>query len=498
MSPLLQMRGITKSYPGVAALRDVDLTLCAGEVLCLMGENGAGKSTLIKILAGAVTPDAGTISINGELQTIDSPSTARRAGIGVIFQEFNLIPGLSARENIFLGREKSAFGWINHRREQQSANQLLKKVGANFDCQMLCKYMSVAQQQTVEIAKALSERARILVMDEPTASLTPQEVEKLMQIIEDLRRQQIGVVYISHRLDEVFRIADRITVLRDGQHIATKPCREMERHKLIELMVGREIVNEFPQRTKSTGDVLLSVAGLSRGKHVCNVSFEVRRGEILAITGLIGSGRTELVRLIFGADQADGGLIALAGCQMHIRSPRDAIAAGICLLTEDRKQQGLVLGLSILDNFGLPNLNKLSKHGIVHKRLLRQRFAAYQQQLNIKSPSDQQQARYLSGGNQQKVVLAKWLMRNSQVIIFDEPTRGIDVGAKYEIYQLMHRLANEGKAILMISSELPEVLGMADRILVMYEGAINGEIRDVSQATQQDVLQMAVSRYAES
>jgi len=491
-APLLQMRGIDKSFPGVHALRGVDLTVHAGEVVALLGENGAGKSTLIKILAGAHTPDVGTISVDGVARHIANPIDAQRAGIGVIYQEFNLVPGLTARENIFLGREHSRAGFISGRDEARRARELFERIGVPVPIDVPCGRLTVAQQQIVEIAKALSLDARIIVMDEPSATLTPQEVAHLFVIIRELKSQGIGVIYISHRLDEIDAIADRVTVLRDGQHIGTRPAADVNREQLIEMMVGRKIDNEFPKHASEIGAARLVVKDLRRGEAVRGVSFEVRRGEVLGMTGLVGSGRTETARLIFGADKRDAGTITLDGKTLDIRHPRHAIRHGVCLLTEDRKSQGLVLNQSVRDNFALPNLPRFATAGWINQRHERERFAGYVDSLSIKVPHQEQLAGHLSGGNQQKVVLAKWLERDAEVIIFDEPTRGIDVGAKYEIYLLINELAQRGKAILMISSELPEVLGMSDRVLVMHEGRVTGEITDVPNATQEDIMRLAV------
>lgn len=345
----------------------------------------------------------------------------------------------------------------------------------------------VAQQQMVEIAKAIAQDARIIVMDEPTAALSHQEVSQLFRLIADLKADGIGIIYISHRLDEVFALANRATIMRDGEYIGTYAIEELTRKRMIELMVGRPLESEFPKRDATPGEVRLTVRNLSRGKMVQDVSFELRRGEILGLTGLVGAGRTELVRLLFGADKPDAGTITLNGKTVNLRSPQDAVNAGICLLTEDRKEQGLVLEQTLRENFGLPNLPVLSRMGFVDAPKERAAFGGYLESLRIKTPSAEQFARNLSGGNQQKVVLAKWLYTNSDILIFDEPTRGIDVGAKFEIYQIMNELASRGKSILMVSSELPEVLGMSDRILVMREGRLVGEITDVPDATQESV-----------
>jgi ribose transport system ATP-binding protein len=492
-APLLEMSGIRKSFPGVQALSNVSLKLHRGEVLALMGENGAGKSTLIKTLGGAHRPDAGTIVIDGKLVDLSSPMAAIEAGIGVIYQEFNMIPALTAWENIFLGREQTSL-FVDRSDERSRAAALFGRLGVNVPLDIPSRQLSIAQQQLVEIAKALSQDVRILVMDEPSAALTPREVRKLFAIIRELRSQGIGVIYISHRLDEIFEIADTITVLRDGLYAGDAPTSDITRQQLIELMVGRSIENEFPKQAAEIGDARLVVTGLCRDATVTNVSFEVRRGEILGLTGLVGAGRTELVRLMFGADTRDAGQIALDGRVLNINSPRDAIRAGMCLLTEDRKLQGLVLCRSVRENFGLPNVRHLSTFGVMQQQQERSAFSGYVDSLTIRIPHQEQLARNLSGGNQQKVVLAKWLQQNAEVLIFDEPTRGIDVGAKHEIYQLMNNLTAQGKSIIMISSELPEVLGMSDRILVMHEGRITGEIGDVASTTQEKIMELAINR----
>jgi ribose transport system ATP-binding protein len=490
---LLEMRGIVKSFPGSQALRGVNFSLKAGEVLALLGENGAGKSTLMKVLGGAFRADAGSIEIDGVVQHFASPQGSLRSGVAVIYQEFNLVPGLTACENIFLGQEPTHVGFIAQAQERRQAAELFKRLGVEVDLDVPCRRLTTAQQQLVEIAKALAFQARIIVMDEPSAALTSHEVGRLFAIIEELKRQGIGIVYISHRLDEIFAIADRVTVLRDGLNVGERPIAQVTRQELIELMVGRVLSDEFPKRSTTIGPPRLEVTGLRRGRAVRDVSLSVHRGEILALTGLVGAGRTETVRLIFGADLREAGEIRLDGRLLAIRSPRDAIAAGIGLLTEDRKLQGLVLGHSVRENFGLPNLSWLTRGGFVMLRRERDEFARYAAALRIKASSSEQRADTLSGGNQQKVVLSKWLARNCNVLIFDEPTRGIDVGAKYEIYLLMNELAAQGKAILMISSELPEVLGMADRILILHEGRVTGEIADPRSATQEQIMKLAIA-----
>ncbi len=492
MPTLLSMHGIVKSFPGVRALCGVDLELGPGEVLALVGENGAGKSTLIKVLAGAHPPDAGSLHLYGQETRFTSPLDARQAGIAIIYQEFNLVPSLSAIDNIFLGQEPARAGFVRRGEERRRVAELFARLGVAVDPDAPCRELTVAQQQLVEIARALAFDARIVVMDEPSATLTPQEVEGLFGIIRDLRTRGIGIIYVSHRLEEVFSIADQVLVLRDGEAIACRPIREVTREELIRLMVGRRLEEEFPKRQVRIGPPRLVVRGLRRGRKVRDVSFEIRRGEVVGLTGLVGAGRTETARLIFGADRKEAGSIELDGRTLDIRTPRDAIRAGIALLTEDRKAQGLVLAQSVRDNFALPNLERFSFLGFVRRRAERQALARHIESLCIRLASAEQTARNLSGGNQQKVVLAKWLERNCEVLLFDEPTRGIDVGAKVEIYRLINDQAAAGKAILLISSELPEVLGMCDRILVMHEGRLTGEIADASRATQEEILRFAV------
>ena len=487
------MRRIDKSFPGVRALRGVSMKLSGGEVLGLVGENGAGKSTLIKVLGGAHAPDAGEILIEGKVAHIPSPTAAQQAGVSIIYQEFNLIPDLTVRENIFLGREETRMGFVKASREHRATLELFERIGINIDPNARCRELTVAQQQTVEIAKALSVNAKIIVMDEPTATLTTREVNRLFAIIGDLKSHGIGIIYISHRFEEVFEVADRVMVLRDGEHVGTEDIDDITREKLIEMTVGRPIESEFPKRSINPGHVRLRVENLCRGNAVRNVSFSVRAGEILGFAGLVGAGRTETMRLIFGADKPDSGRIFIDAIETDIRNPRDAIRNRICLLTEDRKGHGLVLIHSCRENFGLPNLDRFKRGAFLDKRKERTEFSNFVQSLRIKISGYEQLVMNLSGGNQQKIVLAKWLECNADIMIFDEPTRGIDVGTKYEIYLLMNRLLAEGKAIIMISSELPEVLGMSDRIVVMHEGRIKGEISDVANATQENILSMAMA-----
>ena len=492
---LLELKGIEKRFPGVHALQSVDFELRSGECVALLGENGAGKSTLIKVMGGAHQADSGLVSVQGVLQSWEKPTDSLDAGVAIIYQEFNLVPGLTAAENVFLGIEPSDFGWVRKSEEKEKVREVFNRIGAEINPDALCDSLTVAEKQLVEIAKALVRDAQILVMDEPSAALTKKEVEQLYLLIDDLKLRGIGVVYVSHRLEEIERVADRAIVMRDGARVGELGRDELDRAKIIEMMVGRNLENEFPKEVRTPGAVRLRAKNLNRGQKVRNVSLEVKAGEILALTGLVGAGRTETVRLLFGADRADTGEVELDGRTLELGSPSDAIEAGICLLTEDRKDQGLVLGQSIKENFGLPNLKKFSRKGWVNSSLEGQSFEGYINKLQIKVSGQRQLASQLSGGNQQKVVLAKWLERNAEILIFDEPTRGIDVGAKFEIYQWMNQLAKAGKGIIMISSELPEVLGMSDRILVMKEGQLMGELVNGPEVTQEVLMSLAIGEH---
>jgi len=489
---VLEMRDIVKRFPGVVAVNNGQLTLRPGEVHCLLGENGAGKSTLMKILSGAQPADSGSIHISGEPVHIHSPHHAQQLGVSMIYQEFNLSPYLSIAENIFLGREPKLRGtpFINWRTMYGDAREILARIRVNLDVRRPVNECSVAQQQMVEIAKAISFNSKIIVMDEPSATLTDHELEALFDLIRELKRQGIGMIYISHRLEEVFEIGDRLTVMRNEDHSTTKDVRDVTREDIIRMMVGRELTQEFPKEVFPIGRERLRVENLSRKGAFSNVTFSLREGEIVGLTGLVGAGRTEVARAIFGADAIDGGTIALDGKPITVKSPQDAIRQGIGLLTEDRKHQGLILGMSVRENTTLANLGTLVKRLFISRAKERSVTENFVRDLQIKTPTIEQTAQNLSGGNQQKVVLAKWLFTESRILIFDEPTRGIDVGAKVEIYKLMNELVRKGVCILMISSELPEVLGMCDRILVMHEGQIAGELAQ-SDATQERVMQLA-------
>ena len=491
--PLLRMTGIEKSFPGVRALKGVSLELYPGEVLGLMGENGAGKSTLMKVLGGAHQPDSGSLEVMGDAVEIANPHQSAELGISIIYQELNMIPAMTARENLFLGREWNSRGFIDISSEREAAKELFARVGVDIDPEAKAKDLSIAQQQGIEIAKALLLEAKILVMDEPTAALSQAESERLFRIVRELRDRGLGIIYISHRLEEVLDLSDRVAVLRDGESVGMKTRADLDRATLIEMMVGRKMEQEYPARNVQPGPVRLEVKGLGRDGVVNDVSFSVRAGEVVAMVGLVGAGRTETVRLMFGADRMDRGEIRLDGKLLNIASPRDSIRSGIALLTEDRKAQGLVLIQSVKDNFALPNMKQWSRFTFINSRKERQAFGKYVDSIRIKIPNQEQAAKNLSGGNQQKVVLAKWLQANCEAVIFDEPTRGVDVGAKFEIYQIINELAAQGKAIIMISSELPEALGMADRLLVMRGGRIVGEIGSPGTATQADVMKIAMS-----
>jgi len=493
---VLEMRDICKAFPGVQALDKVNLRVRRGEVHALVGENGAGKSTLMKILAGAHPCDAGEILIEGKPVEISDPITAQRLGISMIYQEFNLVPSLSVAENIFLGRLPAAWGWahLNRNALLASARELLDRLHLNVDPGEKVKYLSVAKKQMVEIAKALSLQAKIIVMDEPTSALTLAETETLFEIIRHLKGQGVAVIFITHRLEEVFAIADRVTVLRDGHYIATSDICEIDQPTIVSMMVGRELTTLFPKVETKIGDTVLEVRNVNKEGALRNINLKVRKGEIVGLAGLVGAGRTDLAKVIFGIDSADSGEILIDGVPRPIRSPWQAIECGLGLVPEDRKEQALFLARPVRDNISMAVIRLLSWLGFaIRHRQEDDLVARYIRQLNIKTPSAMQLVRNLSGGNQQKTVIARWLAATPKVLIMDEPTRGIDVGAKAEIHALMGRLAQEGVGILMISSELPEILGVSDRIVVMHEGRITREF-DRSEATQELIMQAATGR----
>lgn len=489
-APLLQLGGVSKSFPEVQALRDVSLTLNRGEILALLGENGAGKSTLIRLLSGAHQPDGGTIRIEGQTAALTSPHAAREYGIGVIYQELSLIPTLSVCDNLFLGNSGGRIR-IDRDAERQAAAEVFAQLGVQMPLNVPVRELSIARQQLIEIARALLQDARILIMDEPSASLSPQEVRRLFGIMRELRERGIGIIYVSHRLDEVFEVADRVTVLRDGCHVADARTEELDRTQLISLMVGRSLEYDHVRSSCATTRKRLEVRNLTRGRSVRDVSFTIHEGEILGLAGLVGAGRTETARLIFGADGRDSGEILVDGKPVRITCPADAIREGICLLNEDRRAHGLIPARSVRENFSLAGLAGLQRFGFIRESQERTAFATFVERLRIRIPHQNVAARNLSGGNQQKILLSRWLYRDTQIFLFDEPTRGIDVGAKSEIYQLISDLAQQGRAVLLISSELPEVIRMCDRILVMREGQIAGEIASARTATQQQIMELA-------
>jgi ribose transport system ATP-binding protein len=469
------MRGIGKSFPGVRALDNVSLTLFSGEVLALVGENGAGKSTLMKILAGAYIADAGTILIDGQEVHIGGPRAAENLGIGMIYQEFNQVPQLSAMDNIVLGNEPMRGIFLDERAALTRAMQACTELGIELPLNVPTGQLSVAQQQLVEIAKVLSRKARIIVMDEPSAALTDNEIERLFTIIRTLKNTGVGIIYISHRMEELPQIADRITVLRDGQSIETRTTADFPADEIIHAMVGRQLDAHFPEipAVAANAKIVLDVRNLVRAPVVNNVSLQVRAGEIVGLAGLVGAGRTEIVRAIAGADVPQSGAVLVDGVILRIHQPSDAIRAGIAFITEDRKAQGLVLGMTVRENITLAHLAQFVNHENLIDRAKEEAAAEKMiAELSIRTPSPEQIARNLSGGTQQKVVLAKWLLGNARVFLFDEPTRGIDIAAKTEIYSLMVNLAKNGAAIVMVSSELPEVIGMSHRVLVIRGGQI--------------------------
>jgi ribose transport system ATP-binding protein len=475
---LLEMRGITKTFHGVPALQNVNLTICPGEIHALVGENGAGKSTLMKILAGAYAADAGEIRINGEAVRITNPSEARNAGIKLIYQELNLAPNLSVAENIFMGCEPTTAGaFLDRERMQREAAAVLENLGASFAPDDLVSSLSIAEQQQVEIARALKDRSRILVMDEPTAALSERETERLFQVIRKLRDNGIAIIYISHRMQEVFALSDRISVLQDGEYVGSLERSQTSSELLIQMMVGRSLQDFYEHKPqKAHGSVVLEVTDLSDGRKVKSASFKLHAGEIVGLAGLVGAGRTELARLIFGADPRVSGEVKLAGRKLKISSPADAIQAGIGYVPEDRKQQGLFLEMSASHNITMNVLPRESKAGIIDWEQMGRIAAAAVNKFSIRVASLSTRAMDLSGGNQQKLLLARWLEINPQVLLLDEPTRGVDIGAKHEIYHIIGTLAAQGVAILTISSELPEIVGMSDRVLVMREGHLVGEL----------------------
>jgi ribose transport system ATP-binding protein len=486
---VLSLKNITKKYPGVLALNNVSLDFIAGEVHALLGENGAGKSTLIKAVAGAINIDNGIIHVGGQDHQQMTPHLSRGLGIEVIYQEFNLVPTMSAAENIFLGDKASDKYLVDYRAMKRKASKIFDQFKVDIDPNILVRELSPAQKQIVEIAKAVSKDVKILIMDEPSAPLSVSEVEHMFEVVNQLKQNGVTVIYISHRLEEVFRISDRVSVLRDGEYVTTKLTKDTNRKELISLMVGRELTETYPPRMNPLGEIALEVKNLTgNGGH--NISFSLRKGEILGVSGLVGAGRTELAMLLYGAASIESGEIWVDGKKVRIRSPQQAIQQGLGLLTEDRKNMGLFLEMGVGWNISFPIVRKLSKYGVVDTKTEKDITEQYRERINIKTPNMEQRVINLSGGNQQKVVLAKSLAAESDILIFDEPTRGIDVGAKQEIYQLMCELAENGNAILMISSDMEELLGMSDRIIVLSEGRLTGEVQK-EQFSQDYILDLA-------
>ena len=492
---ILSMKGITKSFSGVAALKNAALDLKAGEVVALMGENGAGKSTLMKILTGIYSKDSGEIQYMGQEVCFKGPAESEEAGISIVHQELNMMNDLTVAQNLFIGREEMNGFLIDDKKMNEKARELFKVLKIDINPAEKIGNLTVGKQQMVEIAKAISSKAKVIIFDEPTAALTDSEIEELFKVIRDLKKQGTGMVYISHRMDEINVISDRVIVMRDGEYVGTLITKECSKDDIIKLMVGRAIFGEPKTASNVTKDapVVLKCENLNRGKAVKDVSFELRKGEILGFSGLMGAGRTEVARLIFGADKKDSGKIFINGKEVAINTPQDAVAHGIGYLSEDRKRYGLIVDKSVEENTVISSLNDFVKGIFIDKAKSKEVSQKYVESLKTKTPSVSQLVKKLSGGNQQKVVIAKWLVRNSDILIFDEPTRGIDVGAKSEIYALMERLAKEGKSIIMISSELPEVLRMSDRVIVMCEGRITG-ILDIAEANQEVIMQSATKR----
>jgi len=491
MTPLLQMQNIRKQYPGVLALSDVNFELRAGEVHCLVGENGAGKSTLMKVLSGAIRKDSGSILIDGKDVEFHSPADSQRAGIGMIYQEFKLVPELTVAENILLGNEptKKKSPFVDFKKMHEIARTALAQLGEEIPTTALISSLSVAQRQIVEIAKAISKKVRILAMDEPSAALTENELKNLFAVIRRLKAEGVGIIYISHRLEEIFEIGDRLTVLRDGKFIHSCTVAESDRRSLVRWMVGRELEQEYPKIELKRGEEILKVESVNSDL-LKNVNLTVHRGEILGLAGLVGAGRSELARIIFGADPKENGSIYFEGKEIHPRSPRDAIDLGIGLLTEDRNKYGLIMQMNVRENISLSNLNDVVKGLFINRSKENSISKKFTNDLRIKTPSIEQEVENLSGGNRQKVVLARWLFTKSKLLIFDEPTVGIDVGIKYEIYNLINQLAKDGIGVIVISSDLPELLGISDRVAVMCEGKLAG-VLSRSEATQEKIMTLA-------
>lgn len=487
---VLELKGIVKKYPGVTALNGVTLKVRKGEIHALIGENGAGKSTLIKTCSGAVVPTEGTIAVNGKEFTSMTPQLAAENGIAIIYQEFNNVGELSVAENIFLGRAIRRGIVIDRKSMEEESRKVFEQLNIKIDPKAMVKDLTVGYQQMVEIAKAIQQKANILIMDEPSAPLTKAEVESMMKIVEKLREDGVSIIYISHRLDEIFRLSDRITVLRDGEYVTTLITRDSNVDELVSLMVGRELTETYPKRRPCIQDQVVMEFRDVTGNGDKDISFSVRKGEILGVGGLVGAGRTELAQMMFGAARVQKGSMIFKGKEIRPRSPREAIGLGIALVPEDRKKQGALLDMDIKTNINMPIFKRISRGSVVNRREEERIAEKYRADLRIKTPTVRQLVKNLSGGNQQKVILGKWMAANSEFIIFDEPTRGIDIGAKYEIYKLMNEMVEGGKTIFLISSEMEELMGMSDRIIVLSEGRITGEL-DKADFKQETIMAFA-------
>ncbi|MBQ2968276.1 MAG: sugar ABC transporter ATP-binding protein [Clostridia bacterium] len=493
---ILEMKDIDKRFSGVHALKNVNLELEEGEVHALMGENGAGKSTLMKVLCGIHKRDGGEIRLFGQEVEFGTIKESQDAGISIIHQELNMMNHLTVAQNIYIGREPMVKGiYIDDKKMEQDAKELFDRIGVKIDPSAVLGTLTVGKQQMVEIAKAVSRDCKILILDEPTAALTQVEVEELFKIMNDLKAKGIGMIYISHRMDEINRISDRITVMRDGEYVGTALTKDTTKDEIVKMMVGRVIYGDKKEQSSVPEDaeVVLEVRNLTRGKEIKNVSFKLRKGEILGFSGLMGAGRTEVARAIYGADPIDSGEIFVNGEKVKIKTPEDAVKRGICYLSEDRKRYGLMLDKSVAENSALASLEKFIQFGWINDRMVEAETAKENEKLKTKTPSMKQLLKNLSGGNQQKVIIARWLLENSDIFIFDEPTRGIDIGAKSEMYTLMEELTSQGKSVIMISSELTEIQRLSDRVVVMCEGRITGEI-DIKDATQEKIMAYATMR----
>ena len=492
---ILEMKNIDKRFSGVHALKSVNLELKKGEVHALMGENGAGKSTLMKVLCGIHKKDGGEVYLFGEQVNFNTIKESQEAGISIIHQELNMMNHLTVAQNIYIGREPMNGICINDKKMEKDAQELFDRIGVKIDPSAVLGTLTVGKQQMVEIAKAVSRDSKILILDEPTAALTQVEVEELFKIMNDLKAKGIGMVYISHRMDEINRISDRITVMRDGEYVGTLITKDTTKDEIVKMMVGRVIYGDKKEMSKVPEDAetVLEVRNLNKGKEIKDVSFKLRRGEILGFSGLMGAGRTEVARAIYGADPIDGGEIFINGEKVKIKTPEDAVKRGICYLSEDRKRYGLLLDKSVAENSVLASLENYIKLGWINDGLIETDAEKENEKLKTKTPSMKQQLKNLSGGNQQKVIIARWLLKNSDIFIFDEPTRGIDIGAKSEMYTLMEELAALGKSVIIISSELAEIQRLSDRVIVMCEGRITGEL-DIKDATQEKIMEYATMR----